>query len=737
MLDSADSREPGDVSRDRTIWNRIAKSATEILSHTDCETAFPVVLQLIGSSIGARRVRLVEFQRSADGTLTHLERCNWAIDARSEPANAPPPAIETIPQGENFEPNLQRIVDAEGNVSALIAPIFVLGEWWGQAVFEDCEAGAEWSAIARDAIETLAEFIGACIFSAERNKHLADAHRVIENSPAIVFRFAPTPEPKLVYVSGNVERLGYSAGQLMASPEFWLSCIYPGDRAAMRSGMEDVVLGRRQDHSLGFRWRKPDGSLAWIDGRIWGVRDPSGQLVALEGAGVDISDRKAVETKLSALVKTDDLTWLLNRKGFVERLDVVNAKMKRKGAAFAVHVLNLDNFKDVNDTLGHPVGDRLLRAVAKRLARTLSPDDVVARISADFFAILQMGISDPADAEALAERLLQSIKETIKVGSNRISITASVGIAPFDGCLSNATEMLAHADLALHEAKRAGGDRSVVYSREMNRSFRLRMSMTDDLRAALESGEQLRLYYQPQVEIASGRITGMEALLRWEHPLKGLLLPGQFIAIAERSAMIGPLGDWVLNEACRQMSEWTQERICPPILGVNLSPAQFKLNPNLDRTIAETLGKWSLDPRQLEFEITETVLMDRTGERRGQLNKLKELGVRVAIDDFGTGYSSLDFLLAFKINRLKIAQQFVEGLPGKPDHAAVTRATLGLAREFGIEVIAEGTETSEQLDFLVSAGCLFAQGFYFSRPVTAAVATELLHRGCVDAWRRE
>ncbi len=753
MFESFNFGSSGDpLSGPEPIWRAVAKSATVLMRASNPHCVLPEVLGLVGVAMGATRVRLLESLRPQDGGHVVAERCRWCADVH-DPSPRPEEveslraliATSTIDALKRGEIVAGSVRDGQGvgercsvpNVSgAVMAPIFLRGEWWGQLAFDAGGDQVDWRGIEYDSVRILADLIGGSIARSQEIKELEDTRRLIENSPAIVFRLAPKSGFPLLYVSGNVKRLGYSAQDLLATPDLWLGCIHPDDRPSIMVGMQTIAYGELDHHSAVFRWIRPDGSLAWIDGRISCVKDVSGHITALEGAGVDISDRKAIEEELFKLATTDNLTALPSRKGFVECLEKAFAVAKRGGLKFAVHFVDIDNFKDINDTLGHPVGDELLMAVAARLRNELDPDNVVSRFGGDEFAILQMGISENSDAAAFADRVCNMVKEVFRLSKSRLCITASVGIAVYQPDLAKAAEMLAHADLALYRAKEAGRDRCAVHSEEMSRAVLQRMSITEELRSALECGKQLQLYYQPQVEIASGRISGLEALVRWEHPRKGLLMPSAFVPVAERTAIIGALGDWVLNEACRQMSAWAKEGVEPGILAINLSPAQLKVNPEFDKKVSKILGRWSVDPRTIELEITETVLMDRTGERKGQLEKIKDLGVRLSIDDFGTGYSSLDFLLSFETNRLKIAPQFVSGLPGDSAHAAVTRATLSLAREFGIEVIAEGAETAEQVEFLLSAGCNFAQGFYFSRPVPVEVATDLLRSGEIKQGKK-
>ncbi len=565
-----------------------------------------------------------------------------------------------------------------------------------------------------------------------RAQRLADAARIVEDSPTILFRFAAEHGVPLVYISDNVKRLGYPAEDLLASPHRWLQALHPDDRANMMAGVRDIVEGRGDHIRQEFRWIKPDGSPVWIDSRLSAVRDKAHRLVALEGTGIDISERKAAEAKIVEVARTDVLTALPNRLAFIEQLGIAFATAKRGGAPFAVLSLDLDSFKDLNNTLGHPMGDKLLQLVAERLGHDVRPSDLVARFGGDEFAVLQRGAADPAEAGLLADRIRKDLKSPFELEGNIIRITVSIGICMFDAALADSADMLTHADLALYRAKEAGRDRFAFHSDDLDRIVRERVSITEDLHTALEKGGELEVYYQPQVEMVSGRIVGVEALVRWNHPKRGQIMPSDFIPIAEKTGVITALGAWVLNESCRQMSCWRSEGIAPPVMAVNISAVQLMTNLAFDKEIAGILAKWGLRPGDLELELTESVLMETTQERRGFLGRIWQSGVRIAIDDFGTGYSSFNYLRNYQINRLKIAQQFIFGLPGNTDDIAITRATLSLAGEFKIEVIAEGVETAEQAALLLSLGCKYAQGYYFSRPMPADRIALLLRRGRVD-----
>jgi diguanylate cyclase (GGDEF)-like protein len=391
---------------------------------------------------------------------------------------------------------------------------------------------------------------------------------------------------------------------------------------------------------------------------------------------------------------------------------------------------DLDHFKDVNDTLGHAAGDELLQQVAARVLGAVRGNDIVARFGGDEFAILQSDAVDLAAAGTLAAKIGKIVAEPYSIEGNEVHISASIGISRYTPDVAEPDAMMIQADLALYRAKADGRDCVRFHSAELDREVTERVIITDELRSAVERNE-FELYYQPQVEIRSGRIAGMEALLRWNHPTRGQIPPSVFIPIAERSGEIQSIGQWVLDAACRQLQLWQNQGIAPEIVGVNFSALQFKGSADVDRDVAASLDKWGIAPGKIEIELTESVLMDITQQHSARFERLRQRGVRIAIDDFGTGYSSLNYLANFWINRIKIAQELVFGVDTDSRSATVVRAAIRLAHELGIEIIAEGVETEGQEEFLLSAGCEHAQGYYFSRPVTAARATELLRTGTI------
>jgi diguanylate cyclase (GGDEF)-like protein len=441
------------------------------------------------------------------------------------------------------------------------------------------------------------------------------------------------------------------------------------------------------------------------------------------------SERYARRVEVLAL--TDPLTTLANRRAFLERLNMAFAISKRSASPFAVLFVDLDDFKDVNDTLGHAIGDALLRQVVQRLRNAVRPTDLVARFGGDEFAILQAYVSDPVAAATLAARVGTSIAAPFEIEGHEVRITASIGISPYSADVEGPAAMMIQTDLALYRAKGDGRNCFRFHTGELDQEVHLRVTLAEELRLAI-GGTELELHYQPLVEINSGRIVGLEALVRWNHPTRGHIMPSIFIPIAERTGAIVPLGNWVFEEGCRQLKRWCDQGIAPDILAVNVSGVQFKRASDLPLEIAASLARWGIKPGNIEVELTETVLMDITKKHGDTFERLGQLGVRTAIDDFGTGYSSLKYLTIYPVNRLKIAQELIFRVTTDSRNATVVRAAIRLAKELGIEVIAEGVETEAQASFLLSAGCAYAQGYYFSRPVNAARATELLQHGKIE-----
>ena len=446
-------------------------------------------------------------------------------------------------------------------------------------------------------------------------------------------------------------------------------------------------------------------------GRVWFFRD--------------ITDRKKAEAESRHSARHDALTGLLNRPVFLKEVQQAIARTERGEKGFAVLYLDLDRFKDVNDTLGHPVGDDLLCAVAERLRRNVRETDVVARFGGDEFAVIAASIDEPADAANLAVKLVTALGNPYSIQGNDIRCGVSIGIAVYDG--SKPELLLSQADVALYQAKSDGRGGYRFFTDAMDTEVRTRVTVSAELREAIASG-QLFLEYQPQIDAETGHIIGVEALARWRHPRRGVLSPREFVPVAETTGLIVPLDRWAKREACRQGKAWLDAGIPPIVISVNVSGAQFKRAVELEKDVAAVLAGSGLPPQLLELELTETVLMEASREHNDVLVRLRQSGVRLAIDDFGSGYSSLDYLRRFPVDRVKIAQEFVRLIASDPGSAAIVKATIGLARELGLVTIAEGVETVEQFDLLKAWGCRQMQGYYFSRPLAPGDVSILLRR---------
>ena len=516
--------------------------------------------------------------------------------------------------------------------------------------------------------------------------------------------------PELLRARNDKPILNTVAARMKNEKEFVARVRYLYDHPELHSHEElETTDGRIIERHSGPLYDKQQTYL----GRVWFFRD--------------ITEKRRAAEKIAALARTDTLTGLANRAAFLDRLNLEFARARRGGNDFAVLYLDLDHFKDVNDTLGHPIGDVLLRAVAERLKSCVRETDMVARFGGDEFAILQDNLPDTGSAELLAGKIAAALSEPFVIEGNRVQTSASIGIVPYREDIGGAGAMMSKADLALYRAKDEGRNRYHFHVSDLDRQVWERVAIAHDLRRAAERGE-FELYYQPQVEIDSGAIVGLEALIRWNHPSRGLLLPAAFIPIAETTGSIVAIGQWVIEESCRQIKHWRDQAIDPHLVAINLSAAQFKLVSDLDQTFAQNLARFHVAASQLELELTETALMETREKYDLALQRLRQIGLRLAIDDFGTGYSSFNCLRSCLVSRLKIDGRFIENVTTDENHAVIVRAIIGLARELGIEAIAEGVETAAQRAFLISAGCKLAQGHYFAKPVPAAAAGALLRQ---------
>jgi diguanylate cyclase (GGDEF)-like protein/PAS domain S-box-containing protein len=521
-------------------------------------------------------------------------------------------------------------------------------------------------------------------------------------SPALIRVFGYRPED---LVSTNVGDL-----------------VHAEDALRVKAEVAEAVADPTAPVVVHCRYRHADGRWLHVEALVTNhLAHPS--IAGLVFNTRDVSERKELERQLTHQAFHDPLTGLANRSLFRDRVRHALALRTRTRQPLAVLFLDLDGFKAVNDSLGHAVGDRLLGSVAGRLQSVVRPGDTVARLGGDEFAVLLEDLDGPHVAQQVAQRFIDELQNAIQLDGHEVFVGASLGLA-LAGPDDDADVLLRNADLAMYRAKTLGKGRCEVFEPDMHAAALHRMEVENDLRHAVVRGE-LRLHYQPVVELETGRVVGVEALLRWQHPVHGLVSPDAFIGVAEESGLIVPVGRWVLSEACRQVAKWQRATGLPLRLSVNISARQLQA-PRLAEHVARTLRSTGVRPNDLVLEITESMLVDDAERTIAKLHLLRELGVRLAIDDFGTGYSSLNYLRRLPVDVLKIDRSFVQGIGTESELAALTGAIVGIGRDLGLDTVAEGIEEQSQLDALRAMGCALGQGYLFAKALPADELADFL-----------
>lgn len=528
---------------------------------------------------------------------------------------------------------------------------------------------------------------------------------------------------ELLYISPMAEQVfGIPLTEFYKNKDLWFEIIHPEDQPAVRESF--VTLREHGAVTREYRIFRPNGEIRWLEDRTKALFDTSGRLIRYDGVASDISDRKQYQGKIEYLATHDPLTGLANRNLLRDRLAQAIAFSRRSGQMLALLFVDLDRFKDINDSFGHDVGDKLLVEVSERLRRVVREGDTVARPGGDEFIILLTDFSDPESVNAVAVKLLNEFAVPYDLDEVQLHVNASIGVSMYPNDGDDIETLLRNTDTAMYRAKERGGNGFQLYTPEMSIRAIERMDMENALHRAMERSE-FHLFYQPKVDLKTGSIIGAEALIRWNHPELGMVLPTRFIPLAEEIGLIGSIGRWVLHSACAQNKAWQEAGLPPISVAVNLSARQFRQEELLG-LVGTILKETGLDPHYLELELTESIVMHSAEQFAIRLHELKNLGVQLAIDDFGTGYSSLSYLKRFSLDRLKIDQSFVNDIVTDADDAAITRSVISLGHSLNLRVVAEGVETREQLAFLRSNGCDEIQGNYYSKPLSADDFSTLL-----------
>jgi diguanylate cyclase (GGDEF)-like protein/PAS domain S-box-containing protein len=549
---------------------------------------------------------------------------------------------------------------------------------------------------------------------------------LVEQIPAIVYMEQINERMTTLYDSPQIERmLGYPGDTYQRDPDYWMKIIHPDDKDRILA--EDrAATAEGGLFSSEYRVLASDGRVVWVRDEAVMVRGQDDEPLYWRGFVFDVTERKLMEEQLQRQAYHDLLTDLPNRRLFVDRLGQALRRTRRRGKhRVAVLFMDLDDFKAINDSLGHEVGDVLLVVVAERLRRCLRPADTLARFGGDEFVVLIEDVENPEDAVRVAERIVEGLREPFVVEGRELFLRASIGVALGTTRQKSPEDLLRDADTAMYEAKEQGSDYRMfdpaMYERAVGR-----LELENEMRRAIEADEFV-VHYQPIMSLQTGGMWGVEALVRWDHPERGLLDPWEFMAVADQSGIVVPMGEEVLEEACRQAKEWQEEhpRIPPLVMSVNLSARQLQ-RPDIAQIVERVLKKTGLESRYLRLDITETVYIRALEGNTQALDELKRLGVSISIDDFGTGYSSLAYLKRLPASALKIDKSFVKGIGEDLEDTAIVGMVRELAHTLGMEAIAEGVESEAQATLLKEMGCDMAQGFFFSKPLPPEVATRFL-----------
>ncbi len=708
----------------------------------------------VGRELGADRVYIFENVRGPDGRLWMNLTSEWLRDGMRGLFDAP--ATKLHPYSPDFTRWIEvlgdrqvltgqvsqlpeserRVLAAERTASIVAVPIFLADGWWGYLGADDCGRGRVWSP---GEIELLRVMAGAIAEDVERGRRvsaeeiISDRYRsIVQHIPAVTYIDALDDAASTLFVSPQVEEmLGYTPHEWMADADLWLRIVHPDDRA--RAAAENQRHNETgETFSLDYRVYRKDGRIVWVHDEARMFRDERGVPAFSLGVMIDITEIKRGDEKVAFLTYHDELTGLPSRSMFEELLELSITRAKHHEASVAVICVDIDDFRLVNDSLGRLAGDEVLNVVAGRLREAARETDLVARRSGDTFLLLLADLEREGDdveaavarAETAAQRVLDALALPFRAGGTELYVSASIGISLFPQDGDEPGSLLRNAEAAMLESKKGGHAYLVSNRGALDSSAKLRF--VTRLRKAVES-QRWALHYQPILELATGRMQGVEALIRWIEPDGTMVPPGDFIPLAEELGLIEAIGDWVVRELVYQAQAWSELDIDLDI-SFNLSPRQF-WQPDLAEGILERIREGGVDPSRVVVEITESSAMNDPDKAQAILEDLHAGGLRIAIDDFGTGYSSLARIRDMPVDVLKIDRSFVSGVDVDPQNQSIVSAFIELARGLGMTTLAEGIETEGELAFVLERGCVMGQGFYFSKPVPPEEIIALAYGG--------
>ncbi len=597
-----------------------------------------------------------------------------------------------------MEPNRSRVLHGEdASPEAKLARLIAANEALQARIEEHLKAEQDWTA-ERGLLRAMIDQVPDYLFVKDVDSRFVVANR------AVAADLGRTPE----------DLIGKTDFDLHA-PEFARG-FYADEQRVIHTAEPAIAL----EESI----MTTEGQRKWLSTSKVPLRDDHGKIIGIVGICRDVTERKLAEDQIHFLAHHDALTGLPNRVLLMDRIEQALLQAERNGTYVTVMFIDLDNFKLVNDSLGHSAGDTLLKTVAERMVECVRASDTVTRIGGDEFVILLPDQRNMSDAAAVLEKMRAAIAQPIAIEGQLFRVTSSIGLATYPSDGSDGETLLMNADTAMYQAKEKGRDNFQHYTAEMNISAQERRILQEGLRLAVER-QEFALVYQPQFDLRTGQIVAVEALVRWHHPTLGIIPPAKFIPMAESTGLIVPLGDWVLREACRQNKAWQDAGNPPVTIGVNVSARQFR-DGTWVRRVASILRSTGLEAKYLELELTESLLMQDVNQAVSTMKELQALGVKFSIDDFGTGYSSLSALKSFPVARLKIDQSFVRNLTTDPNDRNIATAMISLGQKLNMRVIAEGVETAEQFAFLADNKCDEIQGFHLSRPVEAEEIATML-----------